>query len=114
MDFSFYVAFRRDSGVRLFDIRYRGERIVYELGLGVWFMETRLFIMLKSPRYLDEALAHYAGNDPVQSGTAYLDTVSFIYFPAKPISFILDFAVLWFRFVPTNKLMCSISEALAI
>ncbi|KAJ3749653.1 copper amine oxidase [Lentinula detonsa] len=55
MDFSFYIAFRRDSGMRLFDIRYRGERIVYELGL-------------------DEALAHYAGNDPVQSGTAYLDT----------------------------------------
>ena len=50
VDFSFYVSFSRDSGLRLFDIKYRGERIVYELGL-------------------EEAIAHYAGNDPVQSGT---------------------------------------------
>ncbi|KAJ7159987.1 copper amine oxidase [Mycena crocata] len=55
MDFSFYITFTRDTGLRLFDIKYRGERIIYELGL-------------------QEAIAHYAGNDPVQSGTAYLDT----------------------------------------
>lgn len=28
----------------------------------------------------EEALAHYAGNDPVQSGTAYLDTVRLSFF----------------------------------
>ncbi len=39
--------------MRLFDIKYKGERIIYELGL-------------------QEAIAHYAGNDPQQSGTAYL------------------------------------------
>lgn len=39
--------------MRLFDIKYKGERIIYELGL-------------------QEAIAHYAGNDPTQSGTAYL------------------------------------------
>ncbi|KAI0030480.1 copper amine oxidase [Vararia minispora EC-137] len=55
MDFTFYISYSRDTGLRLFDIRYRGERIVYELGL-------------------EEAIAHYAGNDPVQSGTAYLDS----------------------------------------
>ncbi|KAM0749530.1 copper amine oxidase [Meredithblackwellia eburnea MCA 4105] len=55
MDFSFYITFTRDTGVRLYDIKYKGERIIYELGL-------------------QEAIAHYAGNDPVQSGTAYLDT----------------------------------------
>jgi primary-amine oxidase len=55
MDFSFYYTFTRDSGIRLYDIKYKGERIIYELGL-------------------QEALAHYAGNDPIQSGTAYLDT----------------------------------------
>ncbi|KAJ7479846.1 copper amine oxidase [Mycena latifolia] len=55
MDFSFYLTFTRDTGVRLFDIRYKGDRIVYELGF-------------------QEAIAHYAGNDPVQSGTAYMDT----------------------------------------
>ncbi|KAJ6545811.1 copper amine oxidase, partial [Mycena vulgaris] len=50
------VTFTRDTGVRLFDIKYRGQRIIYELGL-------------------QEAVAHYAGNDPVQNGTAYLDTL---------------------------------------
>jgi primary-amine oxidase len=39
--------------MRLFDIKYKGERIIYEIGL-------------------QEAIAHYAGNDPTQSGTAYL------------------------------------------
>ncbi|KAJ7058557.1 copper amine oxidase [Mycena amicta] len=55
MDFSFYFTFTRDTGLRLFDIKYQGERIIYELGL-------------------QEAIAHYAGNDPVQSGTSYMDT----------------------------------------
>ncbi|KAK0538662.1 hypothetical protein OC835_001357 [Tilletia horrida] len=52
--FSFYLGFSRDAGVQLYDIRYNGERIVYHLGL-------------------QEAVAHYAGNDPVQSAVAYLD-----------------------------------------
>ncbi|GAA5820220.1 hypothetical protein JCM3770_006065 [Rhodotorula araucariae] len=55
MDFSFYWSFRRDTGVRLWNIKYKGEKVIHELGL-------------------NEALAHYAGNDPVQSGIAYLDT----------------------------------------
>ncbi|KAJ7199635.1 putative copper amine oxidase [Mycena pura] len=55
MDFSFYITFTRDTGLRLFDVKYKGDRIIYELGL-------------------QEAIAHYAGNDPVQSGTAYMDT----------------------------------------
>ena len=55
MDFSFFWGFTRDSGVRLYDIKFKGERILYELGM-------------------QEALAHYASNDPTQSGTSYLDT----------------------------------------
>ncbi|WWC90477.1 uncharacterized protein L201_005413 [Kwoniella dendrophila CBS 6074] len=55
MDFSFYLTFTRDTGMRLYDIRFQGQRIIYELGL-------------------QEAIAHYAGNDPVQSGTSYLDS----------------------------------------
>ncbi|EPE06668.1 copper amine oxidase [Ophiostoma piceae UAMH 11346] len=55
MGFSFYISFNRDTGMALHDIKFRGERVLYELGL-------------------QEALAHYAGNDPVQSGTSYLDT----------------------------------------
>lgn len=42
MDFSFYVGFTRDTGMALYDIKYKGDRVVYELGL-------------------QEALAHYAG-----------------------------------------------------
>ena len=53
MDYSFYYSFSRDTGMRIWDVKYKGERILYELGL-------------------TEALAHYAGNDPVQSGTSYL------------------------------------------
>jgi len=39
--------------MRLHDIKFQGERIIYSIGL-------------------EEAIAQYAGNDPVQSGTAYL------------------------------------------
>ncbi|KAK2746498.1 hypothetical protein FQN57_003124 [Myotisia sp. PD_48] len=56
MDFSFLISFNRDTGVRLFDIKYQGKRIIYELGL-------------------QEALSHYASNDPLQSGVSYLDTL---------------------------------------
>ncbi|KAK3113870.1 hypothetical protein LTR53_008410 [Teratosphaeriaceae sp. CCFEE 6253] len=55
MDFSFYMGFSRDTGLALYDIRHKGQRIIYELSL-------------------QEALAHYAGNDPVSSGTSYLDS----------------------------------------
>lgn len=55
MGFSFYIGFSRDVGMTLYDIKYKGERLLYELGL-------------------QEALAHYAGVDPVQSNTAYLDS----------------------------------------
>ncbi|KAH7180088.1 copper amine oxidase [Fusarium flagelliforme] len=57
MDFSFYASTTRDNGLRLYNIRYKGKRIMYELGL-------------------DEAIAHYAGIDPVQSGICYFDSMS--------------------------------------
>ncbi|KAF5632026.1 membrane primary amine oxidase [Fusarium sp. NRRL 52700] len=57
MDFPFYVSITRDNVLRLHDIRYKGKRIMYELGL-------------------DEAIAHYAGIDPVQSGTCYFDSMN--------------------------------------
>ncbi|KAH7128703.1 copper amine oxidase, partial [Dendryphion nanum] len=55
MDFSFYISTSADTGPALFDVQYKGKRILYELGL-------------------QEALAHYAGADPVQSETLYFDT----------------------------------------
>ncbi|KAF9266153.1 amine oxidase catalytic domain-containing protein [Marasmius fiardii PR-910] len=54
MGWGMYVGFDRDMGMSLWDIRFRGERVVYQL----------------APQ---EALAHYAGNDPVQSTTAWQD-----------------------------------------
>ena len=55
MDFSFYISFSRDTGVQLNNIKYKGERIIYELAL-------------------QEAVAHYASADPFQSTTSYLDS----------------------------------------
>ncbi|TEB24011.1 copper amine oxidase [Coprinellus micaceus] len=55
MDFEFYWGFNKDIAVTLFDVKYKGERIFYELGL-------------------EEALAHYAGSDPKSSHTAFLDS----------------------------------------
>lgn len=59
MDLEFYVSFSRDTGMHLHNIKYKGDRIIYEFGL-------------------QEALAHYAGNDPIQSGTAYFDTFGLV------------------------------------
>jgi primary-amine oxidase len=56
MGFSFNFAFSQVNGIALYDIRLDNERIIYELSL-------------------QEAIAHYAGSDPVQSGTAFLDSV---------------------------------------
>ncbi|EKM58084.1 uncharacterized protein PHACADRAFT_206924 [Phanerochaete carnosa HHB-10118-sp] len=49
-----YLGFDRDMGLSLWDIRFLGERIAYEI----------------SPQ---DALAQYAGNDPMQTTTAWLD-----------------------------------------
>ena len=55
MDFAFYWGFNNDIAVTLYDIKFKGERIFYQLGL-------------------QEALAHYAGSDPKSSQTAFLDS----------------------------------------
>ncbi|EGO02293.1 hypothetical protein SERLA73DRAFT_86572 [Serpula lacrymans var. lacrymans S7.3] len=54
MGWGLYLGFDRDMGLSLWDIRFLGERIIYQL----------------APQ---EALAQYAGNDPFQSTTAWLD-----------------------------------------
>jgi len=55
MGFEFYISFSQVTGITLYDIRFKGERIIYELGL-------------------QEALAHYAGDDPMQAPKAFMDT----------------------------------------
>ncbi|KAH9914348.1 amine oxidase catalytic domain-containing protein [Fomitopsis serialis] len=54
MGWGMYLGFDRDMGLSLWDIKFRGERVIYEL----------------APQ---EAIAQYAGNDPMQSTTAWLD-----------------------------------------
>ncbi|KAH9482139.1 Amiloride-sensitive amine oxidase [copper-containing] [Psilocybe cubensis] len=49
-----YLGFDRDMGLNLWDIRFRGQRIIYQL----------------QPQ---EAIAQYGGNDPLQTSTAWLD-----------------------------------------
>ncbi|KIW16195.1 hypothetical protein PV08_06246 [Exophiala spinifera] len=55
MGFSFYMSTAQATALSLFDIRYNSSRLIYELGL-------------------QEALAHYAGVEPMQSGLEFLDT----------------------------------------
>ncbi|PPR06108.1 hypothetical protein CVT26_005335 [Gymnopilus dilepis] len=49
-----YLGFERDMGLGLWDVRFRGERIIYQL----------------APQ---EAIAQYGGSDPAQATTAWLD-----------------------------------------
>lgn len=53
--FSFYITTASATGLSLFDIKFKGERVMYELGL-------------------QEAMAHYAGDDPMAGGQEFLDT----------------------------------------
>lgn len=52
--FEFYFTSTQATGVSLYDIRFKGERVMYELSL-------------------QEALAHYAGDDPLAGGQEFLD-----------------------------------------
>lgn len=54
LGWSFYHRFTRDTGIGIFDIKFKGERILYELGL-------------------QDATAQYSGNNPFQASTAYYD-----------------------------------------
>ena len=55
MGFTFYLSTFQSSALSLFDIRYNDTSLIYHMGL-------------------QEALAHYAGSEPMQSGLEFLDT----------------------------------------
>lgn len=55
MGWSFYMAFTRTLGLMFYDIKFKGERILYELSM-------------------QEATAQYAGRTPKASGTLYQDS----------------------------------------
>lgn len=65
VDFSFYISYGL-GGISLHDVRFKGERIIYELSM-------------------QEALAHYAGPDQEQTEASYLDvTIGFTNFNLIP------------------------------
>ena len=49
------MTFTQATGVSVYDVRFKGERVLYELGL-------------------QEALAHYSGDDPMAGSQVFLDT----------------------------------------
>ncbi|KAF2835503.1 primary-amine oxidase [Patellaria atrata CBS 101060] len=55
MGWSFYMSFTRTLGIMFYDIKFKGERILYELSL-------------------QEATAQYGGNQPKAANTVYHDT----------------------------------------
>ncbi|KAH8714642.1 copper amine oxidase [Ilyonectria robusta] len=54
LGWKFYTRFDRDVGIQFYDIKFKDERIMYELSL-------------------QDAIAQYSGNNPFQAGTAYMD-----------------------------------------
>ncbi|KAF1836803.1 amine oxidase catalytic domain-containing protein [Decorospora gaudefroyi] len=57
MDFAFFHTVSHDIGVSLFDVHYKGRRLLYELSL-------------------QEALTAYAGSRPFSSQTTFFDTIT--------------------------------------
>ncbi|KAF1843293.1 amine oxidase catalytic domain-containing protein [Cucurbitaria berberidis CBS 394.84] len=55
MGWSFYLSFSRTLGIMFYDIKFKGERILYELSM-------------------QEATAQYTGNQPKAASTVYHDT----------------------------------------
>ena len=55
MGWSFYITFSRTLGIMLYDIKFKGERILYELSF-------------------QEATAQYGGFQPKAANTIYHDT----------------------------------------
>ena len=69
---SFYMRYYYDVGVQFYDVKFKGERILYELSL-----QGTIVVHPASGSQLTEmivdAIAQYAGNNPFQAGTAYMD-----------------------------------------
>lgn len=62
--------------MRLYDVKYKGGRIIY--GESRNHLRDITISSCYPELGLQEAIAHYAGNDPVQSGTAYLGMLHFL------------------------------------
>lgn len=94
--FTFYITTAQSTGISLFDIRFKGDRVAYELGL-------------------QEALAHYAGDDPMQGGLEFMDSFfgmgknMFELVPGYDCPAYADYLdVQWYQLHQTHKLHNSI------
>ena len=72
--FEFYVAFSQSTGISLFDIKFKDERIIYEVRLLHSFLQGNRLTLIQLQLGMQEALAHYAGADPTQGAQYFLDT----------------------------------------
>jgi primary-amine oxidase len=59
MGFEFFTSTSQARGLSLHNIKFDDETVIFEVGL-------------------QEALAHYAGDDPAQGGLAFMDTLAYI------------------------------------
>jgi primary-amine oxidase len=75
MDFSFHMGVSRYRGLALYNINYQGERIIFELGKNISIRIAEVNTNTKNFTAMQEALAHYASNDPVRGQTFYLDSM---------------------------------------
>lgn len=57
MDFSFFLSVSQDVGLSLFDIHFKGNRLIYELSL-------------------QEALTNYAGSEPFAAQATFFDSIT--------------------------------------
>ncbi|TEA10610.1 Membrane primary amine oxidase [Colletotrichum sidae] len=80
MDFTFYIGFSHDTGMSLYDIRYRGER-VFHSGGGTNLRRDTICIF------------EYMADSPIQRHTAfsYLSITSNIYLTVRTVSTIADY-----------------------
>ena len=76
MGFEFYIAFSQSTGISLFDVRFKGERIIYEVRVLLTFsvLQGNRLSLVHLQLGMQEALAHYAGADPTQGAQYFLDT----------------------------------------
>jgi primary-amine oxidase len=71
MGWSFYLSFARDMGLSFWDVRFRGERILYEVSPQEALAVYCTAFLLDAPCLGLTPFA--AGNDPMQGSTAFLD-----------------------------------------
>ena len=72
LGWSFYTRFDRDIGIQFYNIKFKGEQIMYELSLqGMPFKFRTSFYGFDLG--MSDAISQYSGDNPYQASTAYSD-----------------------------------------